>query len=264
MRDGVPTTTEIAKSFRKVSNAMLDAEAEPADAIDRRSPAVGRTLDRACAQGRPRAPTTPASTPPSRRMDSALKEARLAEVLEQGKKLPPKASLVAEDWLRQVEARQAVDQALADIESQLKSSLGRQSVRGGADPMMRLIAFLLVRACDRRRPALARRPAGHHRRRMAGRHRGNQRVPRLRHPGAADRVAGGVLVAAAAHLVEPGLRRPHPAAASAEARSRCTLERHHRHRCRRSCARLPLRRPGAQGSSATSRSPTCCAPRPRS
>jgi len=44
-------------------------------------------------------------------------------VLEQGKKLPPKAALVAEEWLRQVEARQAVDQATADIEGLLKSSL---------------------------------------------------------------------------------------------------------------------------------------------
>ena len=52
MLEGVPTPAELAKSFRKAANAMLDAEAEPADAIARRSAAVGRALDRARAQGR--------------------------------------------------------------------------------------------------------------------------------------------------------------------------------------------------------------------
>ena len=94
MREGVPTATELAKSFRKVANAMLDAEAEPADAIDRRSPAVGRTLDRARAQGRATSADDTSVEATVGRMDGALKEARLAEVLAQGKKLPPKAALV--------------------------------------------------------------------------------------------------------------------------------------------------------------------------
>jgi hypothetical protein len=38
--------------------------------------------------------------------------------------LPPKAALAAEDWLKKVEARHAVDRAIADIETALKSSLG--------------------------------------------------------------------------------------------------------------------------------------------
>ncbi len=57
------------------------------------------------------------------RMEAALKEGRLGEVLAQGKTLPPKAALAAEDWLRRVEARYAVDQAMAEIEAGLKSSL---------------------------------------------------------------------------------------------------------------------------------------------
>src|SRR5262249_45951275 len=122
MRDGVPTTTEITKSFRKVSNAMLDAEAEPADAsIVDRLLSGARSIVRVRKAG-PSADDTSLDAAIAR-MDSALKEARLAGGVEQGKKPPPKASLVAEDWLRQVEARQAVDQAMADIESQLKSSL---------------------------------------------------------------------------------------------------------------------------------------------
>lgn len=122
MREGVPTAADITKSFRKVSNSMLDAEAEPADAsIVDRLLSGARSIVRVRKSG-PGADDTSLDATIAR-MDNALKEARFAEVLEQGKKLPPKASLAAEDWLRQVEARQAVDQAMADIEGQLKSSL---------------------------------------------------------------------------------------------------------------------------------------------
>ncbi len=120
--EGVPTTAEIAKSFRKVSNAMQDAEAEPADAsIVDRLLLGARSIVRVRKAG-PSADDTSLDATITR-MDVALKDGRLAEVLEQGKKLPPKAALVAEEWLRQVEARQAVDQATADIEGLLKSSL---------------------------------------------------------------------------------------------------------------------------------------------
>jgi hypothetical protein len=122
MRDGVPTLADLTKSFRKVSNAMLDSESEPADAsIVDRLLSGARSIVRVRKAG-PSADDTSLDATIAR-MDTALKEGRLAEVLEQGKKLPPKASLVAEDWLKQVEARQAVDQAMADIEGQLKSSL---------------------------------------------------------------------------------------------------------------------------------------------
>ena len=120
--EGVPTTAEITKSFRKVSNAMQDAEAEPADAsIVDRLLSGARSIVRVRKSGPSADDTSLEAT--ITRIDVALKDGRLAEVLEQGKKLPPKAALVAEDWLRQVEARQAVDQATADIEGLLKSSL---------------------------------------------------------------------------------------------------------------------------------------------
>jgi hypothetical protein len=122
MRDGVPTTAEIAKSFRKVSNAMLDAEAEPSDAsIVDRLLSGARSIVRVRKAGHGADDTGLEAT--VARMDTALKDGHLSEVLEQGRKLPPKAQLAAEDWLKQVEARQAVDQAMADIEGQLKSSL---------------------------------------------------------------------------------------------------------------------------------------------
>ena len=58
------------------------------------------------------------------RMEAALKDGRLAEVLANAKTLPPKAALAGEDWVKKVEARQAVEQALADVEAALKASLG--------------------------------------------------------------------------------------------------------------------------------------------
>jgi hypothetical protein len=122
MREGVPTTAEIAKSFRKVSNAVLDAEAEPSDAsIVDRLLSGARSIVRVRKAGHGADDTGLEAT--VARMDTALKDGHLSEVLEQGRKLPPKAQLAAEDWLKQVEARQAVDQAMADIEGQLKSSL---------------------------------------------------------------------------------------------------------------------------------------------
>jgi hypothetical protein len=53
-----------------------------------------------------------------------VKDGRLADVLASAKKLPPKAALTGEDWVRKVEARQAVDQAMAEVEAQLKAALG--------------------------------------------------------------------------------------------------------------------------------------------
>jgi hypothetical protein len=60
------------------------------------------------------------------RMESALKDGRVGEVLAQGKRLPPKAALAAEDWLRKLEGRSAADRAVADLESALKASLAAQ------------------------------------------------------------------------------------------------------------------------------------------
>ena len=54
---------------------------------------------------------------------TAERDGRLGEVLAQGKTLPPKAALAADGWLKKLEARYAVDRAVADIEAQLKASL---------------------------------------------------------------------------------------------------------------------------------------------
>jgi hypothetical protein len=132
MREGVSPTREIEKSFRPVANAMLDAEADRSDAslFDRlvssarsivRVRKVGQTAEDASAEA------------VIGRMEGALKEGRLAEVIEQAKRLPPKAALASEDWMKRVEARYAVDKAMAEIETALKASLGAAR-SGGPEP----------------------------------------------------------------------------------------------------------------------------------
>jgi hypothetical protein len=123
--EGAPTLPALAKDFRRVANAAIDAEAEPADAsvLDRLMSGA-RSIVRVRKAGHD--PADASTEAIVGRMDAALKDGRLGEVLEQGRKLPPKAALAAEDWLKKVEARHAVDRSVADIEAALKSSLGAQ------------------------------------------------------------------------------------------------------------------------------------------
>jgi hypothetical protein len=121
--EGVPTQAELVRSFRKAANAMLDAEVEPAEGgwLDRLLSGT-RSIVRvrkANPSGNDRSPEAVIA-----RMEIALKEGRLDEVLAQSKKLPPKAELAGEEWLKNVEARATVDRALADIDAKLKASLG--------------------------------------------------------------------------------------------------------------------------------------------
>lgn len=121
--DGVPPVTELQKSFRRVANQIIDAEGEPSDAslVDRLVNGA-KSVVRVRKQGHAADDTSVEAT--VGRMEVALKESRLGEVLAQAKKLPPKAALAGEDWLKKVEARQAVDAAIGDIEQTLKTSLG--------------------------------------------------------------------------------------------------------------------------------------------
>ena len=57
------------------------------------------------------------------RMDLALKEGRIAEVLAESKNIPAKGVNAAHDWLVKVEARAAVDRAIGGLETALKTSL---------------------------------------------------------------------------------------------------------------------------------------------
>jgi hypothetical protein len=125
MQEGAPTPQELAKSFRKVGDAMLEAEALTPDAT-----LMDRLLSGARSIVRVRKATPTADDMSLEaiisRMEAAARDGRLTDVVANAKKLPPKAALAGEDWIRKVEARQAIDQAMAEVETQLKASLGGQ------------------------------------------------------------------------------------------------------------------------------------------
>lgn len=127
--EGVQTLPELAKSFRRVANSMLDAEGDPPGAS-----VVDRLMSGARSIVRVRKSGLPADDMSAEavigRMEGALKDGRLADVLAQAKALPPKAQLAGEDWVRKVEARHTIDQAIARIETALKTSLGEARAPG--------------------------------------------------------------------------------------------------------------------------------------
>jgi hypothetical protein len=124
--EGVPTLPALTREFRRVASAAVDAEAEPVDgSVWERLLAGARSIVRV-------RKTSHTSDDMSAeavvgRMEAALKEGRLGEVLAQAARLPPKASLAAEDWLRKVQARHAVDQAIAEIDASLKATLAARA-----------------------------------------------------------------------------------------------------------------------------------------
>jgi hypothetical protein len=124
-RNGVPTLAALGKDFRRFANAAIDADSEPADAsvVDRLM-AGARSIVRLRKSGH--SPDDASVEAIVGRMEAALKDGHIGEVLAQAKRLPPKAALAAEEWLRKVEARHSADKAVADIETALKSSLAAQ------------------------------------------------------------------------------------------------------------------------------------------
>jgi len=128
MQEGVPTLQALAKSFGAVADAMLDAQEERADAtfLDRLL-AGARSIVRVRRTGH--APSDDSAEAVIGRMQRALSDGRLADVLGHAKQLPPKAELAGEDWIRKAQRRQAVDQALADIEAALQASLAGQAAK---------------------------------------------------------------------------------------------------------------------------------------
>jgi len=120
--DGVPTATELRQEFKPVAFKIIDAEEQPQDAS-----IVDRLLAGAKSVVRVRR-TAPSADDKSieaivARMEAALNEDRLSDVLEQAKSLPQPAQDAAHEFIAKVEARDAVDRALASVETQLKASL---------------------------------------------------------------------------------------------------------------------------------------------
>ena len=119
---GVATVAELKSQFRPVMNAVIDAELDPVD---------GSVLDRLMAGAksvvRVRKVSHEAGDNSAEaivaRIETALDDSRLGDVIAQARTLPQRAQVPIEDWLSKVEARHAVDQAIAAIDGQLKASL---------------------------------------------------------------------------------------------------------------------------------------------
>ncbi len=119
---GVPTLAELTKDFRTAADKAIDADSEPANAsvVDRlwagaKSVVRVRRIDLKADDKSTEAVVG--------RMQVALTDGRLADVLEASKDLSPKAQDAVQPFLDKVEARVSVDTALANLDSQLKSSI---------------------------------------------------------------------------------------------------------------------------------------------
>ncbi|WP_045837490.1 COG4223 family protein [Hyphomicrobium sp. 99] len=123
---GVPSLAELNKDFRTAADNAIDADAEPENAT-----VVDRLWAGAKSVVRVRRVDLKADDKSTEaivgRMQVALNDGRLPDVLEAAKELSPKAQEAARPFLDKVAARVSVDTALAGLESQLKSSIATGS-----------------------------------------------------------------------------------------------------------------------------------------
>lgn len=119
---GVATIADLQREFRQVANAVIDADTvKPEGSILENILSGAGTIVRV-RKTNP-APDDKSTEAVVSRMELALKDGRLADVIAEAKTLPAKAATPAAAWLKKVEARLTVDRALTAIESDLKSSL---------------------------------------------------------------------------------------------------------------------------------------------
>ena len=119
---GVPTLAALRQDFKPVAFKMIDAGQEPAD---------GSIMERLFAGAKSVVRVRKISHNPDdkspeavvARMETALNDDRLGDVLQEAKTLPQPAQDAAQEFLAKVEARYAVDRALQAVETQLKTSL---------------------------------------------------------------------------------------------------------------------------------------------
>lgn len=119
---GAPTLADLKNEFRPAANAAMDAEsgAQNTGVVDRlwaeaKSVVRVRRIDL-----KPDDKSTEATLG---RMQVALNDGRLSDVLEMSKDLSPTAQDAARPFLDRLTARVGVDSTLAQLEAQLKSSI---------------------------------------------------------------------------------------------------------------------------------------------
>jgi hypothetical protein len=133
---GLPTLGVLADEFKRVAHKAADAESERADAsVLDRLVAGARSVVR-LRKARYDADDTSVEAVLAR-MEAALRDGHIGEVLAEGRRLPPKAALAAEDWLRKLEARHAADRVIADMEATLKAALARPESKPETTPELK-------------------------------------------------------------------------------------------------------------------------------
>lgn len=119
---GVPTLADLTRDFRPSVNAMIDAEtAQEGGSVVDKLIAGAKSVVRV--RRTDLADTDLSAEAIAARMEKALKDGRLGDVLSEASTLSPKAKDAAQPFLDRVSARASVDKALASLEDQLKSSL---------------------------------------------------------------------------------------------------------------------------------------------
>lgn len=126
---GVSTIAELERELRPLTFRIIEADQQPADAhwTDRLL-ASAKSVVRVRKTEQTADETGVEAT--VSRMERALKGNRLGDVLAEAAKLSAQAKAPARAWLEKVEARAAVDKAIATVEQELKASLGAASQAG--------------------------------------------------------------------------------------------------------------------------------------
>jgi hypothetical protein len=123
---GVPSLADLKKDFRAAANGAIDADAAPAG-----SSVVDRLWAEAKSVVRVRRtdlkPSDKSTEATIGRMQVDLDEGRLADVLDAAKDLSPNADEAMRPFLDKVTVRVGVDNAIAGLEAQLKSSIASNS-----------------------------------------------------------------------------------------------------------------------------------------
>lgn len=121
--NGLPTLADLSRDLRPLIGQMLDLAAEPANAgVWDRLVTGAKSIVRV--RRTTAAPDDMTAEGVIARLETALREGRLADVLAEAKRLDARVVAPAQAWVRRVEARHAVEGALVQIDASLKATLG--------------------------------------------------------------------------------------------------------------------------------------------
>ena len=130
---GVPSLTELRQDARPALLSALDiANIDPNASVWDRLMASATSVVRIRKIDADEGDTSVEAT--IARIEQALDDNRLAEVLAEARKLPPEASAKIAPWIEKIAARHSVDEAIANVENELKAALAAPAAASPAAP----------------------------------------------------------------------------------------------------------------------------------